>query len=129
MAKLERGTKRRCQECEVKFYDLNRDPIICPACGAQFIIPSQADQPENSDAEKEATIIDEVAVEVNINDPEIISLDELEDEASVVEDIPDVADVEVDDNINADQEDTFLEVDDDDTKIDLVVPTAGTQDE
>ncbi len=30
-----RGTKRVCEACEVRFYDLARDPIICPACGAQ----------------------------------------------------------------------------------------------
>ena len=30
--KAERGTKRTCQnpECGSRFYDLNRDPIICP---------------------------------------------------------------------------------------------------
>jgi uncharacterized protein (TIGR02300 family) len=32
--KAARGTKRICQSCEVRFYDLARDPIICPACGA-----------------------------------------------------------------------------------------------
>lgn len=30
-----RGTKRVCQACEVRFYDLARDPIVCPACGAE----------------------------------------------------------------------------------------------
>ncbi len=33
--KTARGTKRVCQACEVRFYDLARDPIVCPACGAQ----------------------------------------------------------------------------------------------
>jgi len=28
------GQKRRCLECEAAFYDLNRDPITCPKCGA-----------------------------------------------------------------------------------------------
>lgn len=28
------GKKRRCAECEAAFYDLNRDPITCPKCGA-----------------------------------------------------------------------------------------------
>jgi uncharacterized protein (TIGR02300 family) len=30
-----RGTKRACHECAVRFYDLARDPIVCPACGTQ----------------------------------------------------------------------------------------------
>ena len=28
-----RGHKRRCQDCERPFYDLLRDPIVCPDCG------------------------------------------------------------------------------------------------
>ena len=36
MAKPEWGTKRMCQACGAKFYDLRRSPIICPACGAEF---------------------------------------------------------------------------------------------
>jgi uncharacterized protein (TIGR02300 family) len=31
-----RGTKRVCQACEVRFYDLARDPIVCPVCGAEY---------------------------------------------------------------------------------------------
>jgi uncharacterized protein (TIGR02300 family) len=36
--KAERGTKRTCQnpECGSRFYDLNRDPIICPICQSVF---------------------------------------------------------------------------------------------
>jgi uncharacterized protein (TIGR02300 family) len=30
-----RGTKRVCQACEVRFYDLLREPIVCPSCGAE----------------------------------------------------------------------------------------------
>jgi uncharacterized protein (TIGR02300 family) len=33
--KAARGTKRLCEACQVRFYDLWRDPIVCPACGAQ----------------------------------------------------------------------------------------------
>lgn len=32
-SKAARGTKRLCEGCEVPFYDLGRDPIVCPACG------------------------------------------------------------------------------------------------
>ena len=36
--KAERGTKRTCQnpECGSRFYDLNRDPIVCPVCEAIY---------------------------------------------------------------------------------------------
>ena len=33
--KAARGTKRVCDACQVRFYDLLRDPIMCPSCGAQ----------------------------------------------------------------------------------------------
>ena len=36
MAKVELGTKRQCQNCGAKFFDLNKDPIVCPKCGTIF---------------------------------------------------------------------------------------------
>jgi hypothetical protein len=30
-----------CQSCEVRFYDLSRDPIVCPACGAHNVVGAQ----------------------------------------------------------------------------------------
>jgi uncharacterized protein (TIGR02300 family) len=32
VAKAEWGTKRICLNCGARFYDMNRDPIVCPAC-------------------------------------------------------------------------------------------------
>lgn len=32
--KASRGTKRTCQSCEGRFYDLNKNPATCPTCGA-----------------------------------------------------------------------------------------------
>lgn len=34
--KAMRGTKRVCQACEVRFYDLMRESIVCPSCGAAY---------------------------------------------------------------------------------------------
>lgn len=36
--KAERGTKRTCRnpDCGSRFYDLNRNPIICPMCQSVF---------------------------------------------------------------------------------------------
>jgi uncharacterized protein (TIGR02300 family) len=36
-----RGTKRTCQVCEVRFYDLARNPIVCPMCGAHCAPPAE----------------------------------------------------------------------------------------
>jgi len=32
----DRGLKRICASCGVKFYDFNKSPVICPACKAKF---------------------------------------------------------------------------------------------
>lgn len=30
--RTQRGTKRTCKSCEGRFYDLGRDPTVCPMC-------------------------------------------------------------------------------------------------
>lgn len=35
MSKPEWGTKRLCQSCGIKFYDMGRARITCPGCGAE----------------------------------------------------------------------------------------------
>ena len=37
--KAQRGTKRTCQnaECGSRFYDLGRDPIVCPICSSKYL--------------------------------------------------------------------------------------------
>jgi len=39
--KAMRGTKHTCQACEVRFYDLARNPIVCPMCGAHYAPPAE----------------------------------------------------------------------------------------
>ena len=36
MAKPEWGSKRICQNCAAKYYDLGRSPIVCPKCDTVF---------------------------------------------------------------------------------------------
>jgi uncharacterized protein (TIGR02300 family) len=38
VAKAELGTKRLCGSCGAKFYDLSKDPIVCPKCGTVFVV-------------------------------------------------------------------------------------------
>ena len=42
MAKPALGTKRICTGCEAKFYDLGKDPIVCPTCETVYVIPKPA---------------------------------------------------------------------------------------
>ena len=39
LAKPALGTKRICTGCEAKFYDLGKDPIVCPSCDTVYVIP------------------------------------------------------------------------------------------
>jgi uncharacterized protein (TIGR02300 family) len=54
VAKPELGSKRQCQNCGAKFFDLNRDPIICPKCGTVFQgATARALRPETKEDEEE----------------------------------------------------------------------------
>jgi uncharacterized protein (TIGR02300 family) len=50
VTKPEWGTKRTCQSCGAHFYDLRKDPIVCPKCGATYdpeaILKSRRRAPE-----------------------------------------------------------------------------------
>jgi uncharacterized protein (TIGR02300 family) len=40
-----RGTKRICHVCAARFYDLSREPIVCPSCGVHYV-PDAPTAPE-----------------------------------------------------------------------------------
>lgn len=52
VAKPEWGQKRTCTSCGAKFYDMQRDPIICPSCGTKFV--PQDEKPRRARAEAKA---------------------------------------------------------------------------
>jgi uncharacterized protein (TIGR02300 family) len=126
LARPELGEKRRCLSCESKFYDLNKDPAICPKCGVVFelIVPDKiVPVPEPVKAKKAP----ETEKEVSTADPNTISLEDAdEDDGDTVdgEDIPDDipdTDNNDDDEKNSDVDDSFLDDDeDDDNMSDLV---------
>jgi uncharacterized protein (TIGR02300 family) len=41
VAKAEWGVKRTCLSCGARFYDMQRESITCPACGAPFDASAQ----------------------------------------------------------------------------------------
>jgi len=53
VANPEWGGKHTCQHCGVKYYDLNRSPIVCPKCGTQFnpdaLLRSRRSKPTSPD--------------------------------------------------------------------------------
>ena len=36
MAHPNLGRKQSCTSCGIKFYDLKKKPVVCPACGTEF---------------------------------------------------------------------------------------------
>lgn len=91
MTKPEWGTKRVCQSCGAPFYDMRRDPIVCPKCGAVFEPENVAKLKRTRPAPaKPAPVSKEVEDEIPSveNDAEI---DE-DDEEEVLEDASDLED-------------------------------------
>lgn len=77
MAKPEWGKKRSCPSCGSKFYDLRKDPIVCPSCGEQ-IDPdaggkaskrSRSQAKDTSKARKPAAAAPAAADEKALDDP------------------------------------------------------------
>ncbi|WP_442755277.1 TIGR02300 family protein [Methylocystis sp. JAN1] len=97
MAKPELGAKRQCQSCATKFYDLNKDPIVCPKCGAIFQVAALSRVVARAEADESET---------ENENPDTVSLDEVEAEESTAEAIDVEDDVELDDD---GEDDTFLE--------------------
>lgn len=95
MPKEEWGTKRLCPHCATRFYDLQADPMTCPACGASFSVESLTDgRTRTLVAEKSSKIADE-------QDDVIDSDDDLDDDDS------------------GDLDDDLLDEDDDDGDVSL----------
>lgn len=114
MAKPELGTKRLCGGCGAKFYDLNKDPILCPKCGAAFepLATVARGRPGLAAA---APAADEEAVPEAAEAAEFVSLEEADAETQGAK--PPAADVETDDDVEVDDESlddaAFLETDED----------------
>jgi uncharacterized protein (TIGR02300 family) len=105
VAKPELGAKRQCQNCGAKFFDLNKDPIVCPKCGTIFQGAARVERA----AVKEIVEEDEVVAPAGV---ELVSLDEVEaSEEKAAE--PAVEDVDVEEG-EAEPDDPFIEAEEED---------------
>jgi uncharacterized protein (TIGR02300 family) len=103
--KADRGTKRTCQNtgCGSRFYDLNRDPIVCPMCSTVYTLPVSAG-PVGGAADAAAQ---RRAKKPEFVDPVVADTPEAEAEDAL-------ADVEgAEETIAAGEEETFLEQEED----------------
>lgn len=124
MAKPELGTKRQCQNCGSKFYDLVRDPIICPKCGTVFQVTAVRGTRATAAVADEEVEVDPVAAAAVMVPLE--EVDVADDDKAIVAD-----DIELDDDGVVADDDTFLEPEEDenDDVADLIDGDIGDDEE
>jgi uncharacterized protein (TIGR02300 family) len=111
VAKPELGTKRLCASCGAKFYDLNKDPIICPKCGTVYEVAVVAPRGRPDAAARAAA----QAAEPELPEPqeaEFVSLEEADAEVEGSAKKPageGVEDVEIEEVEGDDDDSTFIE--------------------
>lgn len=106
MPKDEWGLKRVCPSCNTRFYDLQRDPMICPACGATFSVESlQAGRSRPLRPEK------------------------AKPEAAQTRDVPDLETEDAVIDTEDDLEDDILEDEEDNVDLDEIADVASDEDE
>lgn len=99
-----RGLKRICMGCGTRFYDLNKRPIICPSCKAEFTVDVKAKSRRSkaiaNDDDGATKVVEAAGKEIEV-------VEAVEGE----EDVVSLEDVDEDDD-DADDEDS-IEIDDD----------------
>ena len=120
MAKAEWGTKRICLNCGARFYDMNRDPIVCPACSTA-LDPVAQSRPRRTRAPAKLAAVAAVAdpedvvveadeeVETEEDEEAVVAVEDDDDEAeteedgeSAIEDVSELGDDELADVIETD---------------------------
>lgn len=102
-SKQARGTKRTCQndECGARFYDLGREPIVCPICGSEYELASSpitaavAEEPKSPRRPKKPEFVAEK--------------DAPADDSPAAEEAEALEEIEEGEEIAAEADETFLE--------------------
>ena len=123
-----RGLKRICLSCSTRFYDLNKRPISCPNCAAEYTgdikiktrrgraaIPADAidmdpkksgalaeianDDATEIAAEEETVSLDEVEALEDTDDAEEEAIDLVEEDLEDIDDLDDADEDDLDDDL------------------------------
>jgi hypothetical protein len=105
VGKPDLGKKHDCTECSTRFYDLNKDPAVCPKCGTKVASPTKA----RASAKPAAN-----SNETNGKDENKAAAKKLEGE-----------DVEADEDTDDDMDDDDTLIDDDDDDEEVFDPAEG----
>jgi len=109
MAKESWGKKRTCPKCDTRFYDLTKDPLLCPNCGHTFSLDSimEVFKKSTKDTSPKKSTAEKTPSEAGGIEPDDIILDDDLDEEA---------------NSSVDLEDNLLEEEDDDSTPIGVIP-------
>ncbi len=99
MVRPELGSKRTCVQCGARFYDLNRQPAVCPKCGTEQPPEQPRLRRPQPQSPEERKTLSPVApdLEAVVIDVEEVDAPVLEDDADVLEgeDEPIESDIDV----------------------------------
>ena len=133
MAETEWGLKRLCPSCGARYYDFDKRPVICPACGTELdidglmvgrrktaasvpVATDTVDETKPTPTTKTADAKEAPAIPV-VADLEIDDDDTAVDDDVLETDDIDLESLEDDDTVAVVEDDTILEEDDDDDEI------------
>ncbi len=113
MVKASWGTKRTCQSCSARFYDLNKGPIKCPKCGREHdredfvkVRRSRATTATSAAAAAAAAAAAKAAAaKKKLDDGTGDELPDIEGDDDALEDTDDLGDEEEDIEVEVDVED------------------------
>lgn len=78
--KPDRGTKRTCQSCAVRYYDLGSEMPACPKCGAKFVEAARA-YPVHKSRRRPVAVVPKPAPEEHEGPPVVELVEPDDDEA------------------------------------------------
>lgn len=105
MTSLSWGNKRVCQECQARFYDLRKSPIVCPKCDTELALPAAF--------RAKVTKSKAASAVVNSEETELVEVELVKDDSAddLIEDTSDLGD-EADDVLPLNPEELDSDSDD-----------------
>lgn len=121
------GTKRVCEACGAKFYDLNKSPAVCPKCGHVYdpaaamatdepvrdIAPTAEEKETDDDAledgDDDALSLEDMAEEETADGDDDEALEQFDEDEALLDD-----DDEDETLLEDEEEESFLEGDEED---------------
>lgn len=102
MAKAEWGLKRVCPSCSARYYDMKKNPPVCPSCGTAFDTENLTRTRRGRADKKLAAAPVEAPAAVEVEDIPVADGDEAED--AVIEDAEELGEDVVDEVVEVAEE-------------------------